>query len=135
MPSFSNEELERILKKMIFDVENEFWVNVEDGFENNCYWIPTPEDELDEDELVGIIELDVNLEPFIKICALAHEVGHYFLHVERKKWNATHLIIKETLAWYLGHEYFKATGYDIDLEAYGKEASRCIEAYVRSLNE
>ena len=36
---------------MIFDVENDFWINVEDGFEGNCYWIPTPDDEDMEDEV------------------------------------------------------------------------------------
>ena len=135
MSSFSKEELERILKKMIFDVENDFWINVEDGFEGNCYWIPTPDDELDGEELVGIIELDADLEPFIRICALAHEVGHYFLHVDQQRWNETNLVMRETLAWYIGHEYFKATGYIIDLTEYGKEASRCVDAYVKTINK
>ena len=81
---------------MIFDVENDFWINVEDGFEGNCYWIPTPDHELDEEELVGIIEIDSSLEPFYKICALSHEVGHYFLHVERQRWNETNIVIRET---------------------------------------
>jgi len=134
LPSFSEEELERILKKMIFDVETEFWISVEDGFDGNCYWIPTPDDELDEEAMVGIIELDVELSPFKRICALSHEVGHYFLHVERQRWNETNVVIRESLAWYLGHEYFKATGYNIDLVEYGKESTKCLDAYVRSLN-
>ena len=120
---------------MIFDVENDFWINVEDGFEGNCYWIPTPDHELDAEELVGIIELDVDLDPFKRICALAHEVGHYFLHVDKQRWNETGLIVRETLAWYLGHEYFKATGYNIEMAGYGKEATRCLGAYARSINE
>ena len=119
---------------MIFDVETEFWINVEDGYEGNCYWIPTPDDELDEEEMIGIIELDVDLEPFEKICALSHEVGHYFLHVDKQRWNETNTVIKETLAWYLGHEYFKATGYIIDIIEYGKQASIYVDAYARVAN-
>ena len=119
---------------MIFDVENDFWINVEDGFEGNSYWIPTPDDEIDEDEFIGIIELDVSLKPFERICSLAHEVGHYFLHVDKKFWMNSSSVIKESLAWYLGYEYFKAMGYKIDQEEYRREASKCVDAYVRSLS-
>ena len=59
-----------------------FWINVEDGYEGNCYWIPTPDDELDEEELVGIIEID--LEPFEKYVPYPMRLGTFF-YVDQPK--------------------------------------------------
>jgi len=133
----SEEVLKEVLKDMIEMLEEEFWVSIEKGYEGNSYWIPTPKEELEEDsdDIVGIIEIDIELTTFEKICALAHELGHYFLDQDEDFWKDTHLIFKESLAWYLGYKYFKESGCIIDLEEYRQESSRCLELYVRSLNE
>jgi len=131
----SEEVLRRVLEQMINIIEQEFWISIEEGYEENSFWIPTPKEELEEDPeyIVGVIEVDIMLTTFEKICALAHELGHYFLEQDEDSWKGTHIIFKESLAWYLGYKYFKETGCVINLEEYREESSRCLELYIRSL--
>ena len=78
--SISQKRLDEILEEMILEVENCLWISVEDGFEENSFWISTPIDDFDAYwPTPGIIEIDVNEDVFNKILSLAHEVGHYFL--------------------------------------------------------
>ncbi len=135
--SISETKLNEILEEMILQVENNLWISVEDGFEENSFWISIPSDD-DDDEYwptPGIIEIDVNDTIFNKILSLAHEVGHYFVEKDKHLGSESHTIFVESLAWYLGYKYFEDKGFVIDPEEYKKEASKCLDEYVRSLND
>lgn len=131
----SKKELEELFNNLCELVEFEFWISIEEGFEKNSYWIATPDEEISEDDFVGIIEIDIELDPLTKICALTHEVGHFLLDQDIDFRYDMHLMFKESLAWYLGYKFFKERGIVIDLDKYKKDASWCLEQYVRSLNE
>ena len=135
--NISPEKLDRILEEMILEVENNLWISVEDGFEENSFWISMPPDEDDEEywPSPGIIEINISDGVFDKILSLAHEVGHYFIEKDKSfgRWN--HTMFNESLAWYLGYKYFEDKGFVIDPEEYKKEASKCLDEYVRSLND
>lgn len=134
--SISQKRLDEILEEMILEVENCLWISVEDGFEENSFWISTPIDDFDAYwPTPGIIEIDVNEDVFNKILSLAHEVGHYFLEKDTDLGEGSCKIFVESIAWYLGYKYFKDKGYVIDKKEYKKEASKCLGEYVRSLNE
>lgn len=120
---------------MIDIVESDLWISVEDGYNNNSYWMATPEDELDDWTPVGIIEIDVKENTFNKIISLTHEVGHYFLDQDEDFEGDNHIVFVESLAWYLGYKYFDRMGYSLDIQEYKKEAHKCLCEYVRSLNE
>ena len=134
--SSSKRELEDILNDMIDIVESDLWISVEDCFDNNSYWVPTPEDEIEDNwDVIGIIEIDVQQSEIGKIISLTHEVGHYFLDQDEDFTRGNHIMFTESLAWYLGYKYFKRMGYLIDMSIYKEEASKCLSEYVRSLND
>ncbi len=134
--SISKERLDEILEDMILEVETNLWISVEDGYEGNSFWISISGDDSEEYwPSAGIIEIDVNSDPFNKIVSLSHEVGHYFLEKDNSFGSNTHRMFVESLAWYLGHKYFEDKGYVIDPEEYKKAANICLEEYVRSINE
>jgi len=132
----SKKRLEKFLDDMIDIVESDLWISVEDGFNNNSYWVPTPKDEIEDHwDAIGIIEIDINGDVLDKIISLAHEVGHYFLDQDGDFGGNNHLMFTESLAWYLGYKYFKRMGYLIDMSIYKEEANKCLTEYVRSLND
>jgi hypothetical protein len=134
--SSSRQELEEILDNMIDIVESDLWISVEDGFNKNSYWIPATNDEdLDDWDVIGIIEIDVENDLLNKIISLSHEVGHYFLDQDRDFGGDNHIMFTESLAWYLGYKYFKRMGYSIEMSIYIEEANKCLTEYVRSLND
>ena len=134
--SSSKKELKDILNNMIDIVESDLWISVEDCFDNNSYWVPTPKDEIEDNwDIIGIIEIDIHQEEMGKIISLTHEVGHYFLDQDEDFGKGSHIIFIESLAWYLGYKYFKRMGYIIDMSIYKEEASKCLSEYVRSLND
>ena len=133
--SISESNKKEILDDMIDIVESDLWISVEDGYEGNSYWMATPEDELDDYEPVGIIEIDESETTFNKIVSLTHEVGHYFLDQDEHFKGTNHKIFVESLAWYLGYKYFARMGYTIDIEEYKRQAHNCLGEYIRSLNE
>ena len=121
---------------MILEVENNLWISVEDGYEENSFWISIPPD--DDDEYwpsPGIIEIDINDDVFNKILSLAHEVGHYFVEKDVQSGLGSHRIFIESLAWYLGYKYFEDKGYVIDIEDYKIETSKCLSEYVQTLSD
>lgn len=126
-----NETYERISNH----IETDLWINVEDGYEENSYWMRTPPEDFDEVDEVGIIEIDINLNTFQKIMTVAHEVGHYFLDQDAVFGESSHTMFKESLAWYLGLDYIRKIGINIDPKEYVEEMNRCLELYVRSMNE
>jgi len=97
--------------------------------------MPTPLDELDEVDEVGIIEIDFSLNTFGKIIAITHEVGHYLLDRDDVFGEQSHTIFKESLAWYLGFKYIRKIGFNIDPKEYAEEMNKCLELYIRSMNE
>lgn len=115
-------------------VETDLWINVEECFEENSYWMPTPPEEADECDEVGIIEIDVNAPIFMKIVSLMHEVGHYLLDQDDSFGKDVHTIFKESMAWYLGFKHFKALGFNIDYSDYEKETNRALDLYIRSMS-
>lgn len=131
----SKKELEELFNKLVRMVEFDFWISVEESPDRNSYWIATPEDEMSEDELLGIIEIDMETEPIIRIIALAHEVGHFLLSQDEDFGSDNHKMFDESLAWYLGYKFFKDNGYIIDIKEYKADARSCLQEYVRSLNE
>jgi hypothetical protein len=133
--NLSNETLEAMFVDLCDIVEDEYWVIVEEGFTENSYWIPTPLDEIEEDEFLGAIEISAEAEPLMKIIALAHEVGHLILHLENDLRKDLHQIFEEAVAWYLGYNFFRDRGYIIDIEEYKKDAKESLEKYIRSFNE
>ena len=120
--TISQERFDEILEEMVLEVENCLWISVEDGFEENSFWISTPLEDFDEYwPTPGIIEIDVNEDVFNKILSLTHEVGHYFLEKDTDLGEGSCKIFVESIAWYLGYKYFKNKGYVIDKEEYKKE--------------
>ena len=121
------------MEDLIELVEEDLWISVEDCYEENSFWIPIPPE--DDWDPVGIIEIDVNDDPFNRILSLVHEVGHYLLEQDEDFPEDNHIVFTESLAWYLGYKYFKALGFEIDREEYMAEASKSLDAYARSINE
>ena len=135
--NISKIELDHILEDMIISVESNLCISVEDGYEDNSFWISFDGD-ADNDGFwpsAGIIELDVNNNPFTKITSLAHEVGHYFIERDLSLGSGTHKIFEESTAWYLGYKYFESNGFIIDTKEYKKEMNKCLDQYVKSLSE
>ena len=126
-------DLNQIMEDLIELVEEDLWISVEDCYEENSFWIPIPPE--DDWDPVGIIEIDVNDDPFNRILSLVHEVGHYLLEQDEDFPEDNHIVFTESLAWYLGYKYFKALGFEIDREEYMAEASRSLDAYARRINE
>ena len=124
--------LTQILGDLIERVEYDLWISVEDCYEKNSFWIPTPPE--DDWDPVGIIQIDISDDPFNKILSLVHEVGHYLLEQDEDFGEDNHIVFTESLAWYLGYKYFKDLGYQIKVDEYTKEASKSLAAYVKSLN-
>lgn len=131
----SEENLKQILREITSHLETEHWISVEECYEDNSYWMPTPEEELDSFEDIGIIEINVNLSTYEKIIALTHEIGHYVLHTDPQFGSEMHKMFVESLAWYLGYKFMEDLGWIIPLEDYRTEANRSLELYTRSLNE
>lgn len=134
--SISETKLNEILEDMIMSVESNLWINVEDGHEENSFWISFEEKDSDEYwPTYGIIEINVNDDVFNKILSLAHEVGHYFLEKDKELGNGCHKMFEESVAWYLGYRYFESNGFSINAEEYRREMNKCLEEYTRSINE
>ena len=123
----------KTLEDLIEIVEEDLWISVEDSYEENSFWIPTPPE--DDWDPVGIVEIDIKDSPFNKILSLVHEVGHYLLEQDDFFSKDNHIMFTESLAWYLGYKYFASIGLRINPEEYKQEASKCLAEYVNSLND
>tara|TARA_R100001015_G_C4634274_1_gene200503 strand:- start:3092 stop:3502 length:411 start_codon:yes stop_codon:yes gene_type:complete len=130
----SEKDLEIILTEMINLVEYSFDVNVEDIEGDNSYWIETPEDEIEELELFGIIEIGEDQCAFQKIISLTHETGHAIYHSDPYFKTNDNTLFRESLAWYLGYHFMAEHGYTIDPEYYDQDVARAIYLYVKSEN-
>jgi len=132
--SSEKENLEIVLSEMINLSETSFEINVEEIYGPMSFWVPTPDDEIEELELFGIIELGDELEPFHKIIHLTHEVGHVIYRMDPLFRDVKETLFHESLAWYLGYHFMAEHGYIIDMEEYKKEMGHALKLYRWSEN-
>lgn len=133
--SLSKKELKTIYKKIVWLVESDLEISVEKIYGDNSYWVPTPDFEIEELELFGVIEIGDDQTIFEKIISLAHEVGHCILHKEKTFNQINCVLFTEAVAWYLGFLYFQGLGFKIDLNEYQEATAQALDLYRRSLNE
>ena len=74
--SLSEELLNEVFREMTFLVESSFDVSVEEIYGDVSYWTPTPDDEIEELELFGIIDIGDETTAFQKIVHLMAEHGY-----------------------------------------------------------
>lgn len=130
--SLLEKDLKIILSEMISLVEYSFNVNIEDIDGDNSYWIETPDDEVEELELFGIIEIGEDQSVFQKMVSLTHETGHAIYHSDPHFKHTDETVFKEATAWYLGYHFMAEHGYFFDKKEYDLELSRAIYLYTRS---
>jgi len=126
--------LEEIFEEMTGTVEFDFDVSVEFTYGNNSYWVPTPDYEIEELELFGIIEIGDEQTMFGKLISLTHEIGHCILDLEETYKDIDCVLFTESVAWYLGYNYMVSKGYRLDPSEYKEETKYAIELYRRSEN-
>ena len=132
--SLSQEILEDLLSEMINLVECELDVYVEEINGDNSYWVPTPDDEIEEEEPFGIIEIGDDQSTMLKIIALAHETGHCIFHREGTFRSIDCVLFRESTAWFLGYHFMQDHGYFIDINEYNTEVEYSLDLYRRSEN-
>jgi hypothetical protein len=132
--SMSADHLKVIFDEVFFLVESSFEVSIEDTDGDNSYWIPTPDDEVDELEIFGIIEIGTDTTPFQKVVHLAHETGHAILHSDPYFKESTCVLFNESMAWYLGYHFLSEHGYVLDMKEYIEELEYALDLYRRSEN-
>lgn len=125
----SSKELETAFQDMIYAAESELWVSVEFIHGSNSFWAYTPEEEMDEHEFVGIIDIGDDQGMMNKISALAHEVGHC-LHHKHKQFNPVKdVMFSESIAWFLGYNWFFDRGIIINMAEYQNQMVQALEMY------
>ena len=120
---------------MIQTCEEELWVTVEFIHGSNSFWVPTPDEELEDDpyEIFGIIEIGDDQPLIKKITALAHEVGHA-LHRKHSNFSTVEdTMFSESLAWFLGYNWFHDREIFIDMEEYQQHMSEALDLYMMEL--
>lgn len=132
--SSKKEHLEIVLSEMINLSETCFEINVEDIYGPVSFWVPTPDDEIEELELFGIIELGDELTTFQKIIHLTHEVGHVIYRMDQLFRNTKDTMFCESLAWYLGYHFMAEHGYIIEMEEYETHMKHALKLYRWSEN-
>ena len=127
----SSETLEEAFKNMIELAEDELWVNVEFIHGFLSFWMPTPPQELQEDnhQPFGIIEIGDD-QPFMdKIISLAHEVGHCLHRKSSTFKEVDDTMFSESLAWFLGYNWFFDRNIIIDMGEYQSFMVKALELY------
>lgn len=132
--SLKKEHLEEVFREMIFLAESSFDVSVEEIYGNISYWTPTPDDEIEELELFGIIDIGDKTTPLQKIIHLTHEVGHVIYDMDELFRKVEDTMLCESIAWYLGYHFMAEHGYIIEMPEYQKEMKNAIKLYRWSEN-
>lgn len=132
--SLKKEHLEEVFREMIFLAESSFDVSVEEIYGNISYWTPTPDDEIEELELFGIIDIGDETTPLQKIIHLTHEVGHVIYDMDELFRKVEDTMLCESIAWYLGYHFMAEHGYIIEMPEYQKEMKNAIKLYRWSEN-
>ena len=133
--SLDKKHLEIVLSEMISLVEMELEINVEEIGGYGSFWVPTPDDEVEELELFGIIELGDETTTMQRIIHLTHEVGHALYNIDPLFRKNKDTMFCESLAWYLGYHYMAEHGYIIEMEEYKKELEHALKLYRWSEND
>ena len=133
--SLSEEFLEEVFHEMTFLVESSFDVSVEEIYGDVSYWTPTPDDEIEELELFGIIDIGDETTAFQKIVHLTHETGHVVYHMDELFRGTDDVMFTESLAWYLGYHFMAEHGYTIEMSEYQKEMRHALKLYRWSEND
>jgi len=125
----SSKELEIAFQDMIELAESELWVSVEFIHGSNSFWAYTPEEEMDDLEFVGIIDIGDDQEMINKIVALTHEVGHC-LHHKHKQFNPVKdVMFSESIAWFLGYNWFFDRDIIINMSEYQDQMAAALKLY------
>lgn len=132
--SLEEKYLQTILEEMINLVEHSLEVNVEEIYGPTSFWVPTPDDEVEELELFGIIDLGDETDVFDKIMHLTHETGHAIYHMDALFRKTKDTMFNESLAWYLGYHFMAEHGYVIEMSEYEKEIKNALKLYRWSEN-
>ena len=134
-PSLSEELLEEVFCEMTFLVESSFDVSVEEIYGDVSFWTPTPDEEIEELELFGIIDIGDETTSLQKIVHLTHEVGHVIYHMDELFREVEDTMFCESTAWYLGYHFMAEHGYIIEMSQYQKEMKNALKLYRWSEND
>ena len=129
------EVLERTLEHMVKLAEDELWISVEFIHGFLSFWVPTPQEELedDPDQPFGIIEVGDDQECIFKIISLAHEVGHC-LHKKSSTFGSVDdTMFSESVAWFLGYNWFFDRNIVINMGEYQEFMVKALEMYRKEL--
>jgi hypothetical protein len=125
----SSKDLEIAFEDMIDVAESELWVSVEFIHGSNSFWASTPEEEMYDHEVIGIIDIGDDQETINKIVALAHEVGHC-LHHKHQQFNPVRdVMFSESIAWFLGYNWFFDRRIVINMAEYQNHMVKALEMY------
>jgi len=133
--SINEEDLKKIFDEMSTLVEYSFDVSVEEIYGPISFWTPTPDDEVEELELFGIIDIGDQTTTIQKIIHLTHEVGHVIYDMDELFRNTSDVMFTESLAWYLGYHFMSEHGYHIDMQTYECEMQHALKLYRWSEND
>ena len=111
----NEEDLKKIFDEMSALVEFSFNVSVEEIYGAISFWTPTPDDEVEELELFGIIDIGDQTTAIQKIIHLTHEAGHVIYTWMNYLETLTMSCLVSPLAWYLGYHFMAEHGYIIDM--------------------
>ena len=134
-PSSKKDHLKVVFSEMTYLVESSFNVSVEEIYGKISFWTPTPDDEVEELELFGIIDIGDQTTSLQKIIHLTHEVGHVIYHMDELFRNTSDVMFTESLAWYLGYHFMSEHGYNIDIQTYEDEMQHALKLYRWSEND
>ncbi len=125
----SSKDLEIAFEDMIKVAEYELWVSVEFIHGSNSFWAFTPEEEMDDYEVVGIIDIGDDQEIINKMVALAHEVGHCLHHKHQQFNSVRDVMFSESIAWFLGYNWFFDRNIVINMTEYQNQMVKALEMY------
>ena len=126
----SSTELDEAFEEIIAMAEEELWVSVEFIYGSNSFWGKTPDEEMSEDEITGIIDVGDDQDTIYKIISLTHEIGHAIHDRDKHFKNAKETMFSESIAWFLGYKWCAHRGFVIDMDEYKQMMSKCLRMYM-----
>ena len=131
----SLEELKDCFNLMVALAEEELWINIEFIYGFNSFWMSTPSEEIEEDELqpFGIVEIGDDQDLINKIIALSHEVGHCLHRKSPTFKEVSDTMFSESIAWFLGYNWFFDRNIVINMGDYQKFMVIALELYRKEL--
>lgn len=134
-PSSKKDHLKIVFSEMAYLVEYSFNVSVEEIYGEISFWTPTPDDEVEELELFGIIDIGDQTTTIQKIIHLTHETGHVIYDMDELFRDTNDVMFSESTAWYLGYHFMAEHGYIIDMATYEDEMKHALKLYRWSEND